>query len=91
MDESVSMNNTTADAKEVFLSALDCTSAEDLIRYLDDACSGNATLRERVEELLLARRQAGSFLGGRWMSATEELVTSVGTMFVTAEPSLAKI
>ena len=42
-------------------------------RYLDEACRGDATLRERVEELLLARRQAGSFLGGRWMSATEEL------------------
>ena len=67
------MNNTTPEAKEVFLSALECTSPEDLTRYLDEACRGDATLRERVEELLLARRQAGSFLGGRWMSATEEL------------------
>ena len=67
------MNNTTPEAKEVFLSALECTSPEDLTRYLDEACRGDATLRERVEKLLLARRQAGSFLGGGRMSATEEL------------------
>ena len=42
------MNNTTPEAKEVFLSALECTSPEDLTRYLDEACRGDATLRERV-------------------------------------------
>ena len=35
-----------------------------------------------MEELLLARRQAGSFLGGRWTSATEEpaIAESPGTV-----------
>jgi serine/threonine protein kinase/tetratricopeptide (TPR) repeat protein len=72
------MSNANAEAKEVFLNALDCTSPEGLTRYLDEACAGDAALRGRVEELLRARRQAGSFLGGNWNSATEELAITEG-------------
>ena len=56
------MNVTTPDAKEIFFAALDKESPEDLSRYLDEACGGNAQLRERVEQLLRAHHQAGQFL-----------------------------
>ncbi len=54
----------TKDAKEIFLGALDCASPEDLAAYLEKACAEDAALRARVEELLRARKDAGSFLGG---------------------------
>jgi serine/threonine protein kinase len=53
-----------ADAKAVFLQALDCTAVDELIRFLDQACGADAVLRSRVEELLRAHRDAGCFLGG---------------------------
>lgn len=52
-----------SDAKEIFLGALDYSSPEDLAAYLDETCRANPALRGRVEELLRARREAGSFLG----------------------------
>ncbi len=67
------MSDAKADAKEIFLGALDCASPEDLARYLDAACHGDAALQHRVEELLRAHREAGSFLGGRWTPATQDL------------------
>src|SRR4051812_1967860 len=71
--QSVFMNKASSYAKEVFLHALDCTSLQDLTHYLDEACNGDAELRGRVEVLLQAQRQAGSFLGGGWTAATEEI------------------
>jgi serine/threonine protein kinase/Tfp pilus assembly protein PilF len=67
------MNDVQADAKKIFLGALDCASPEDLSSYLGQACAGDAALRARVEELLRARREAGSFLGGDWASATQDM------------------
>ena len=51
-------------AKSVFLRALECTSPEELAAYLDRTCAGDEELRERVDELLQAHKQAGRFLGG---------------------------
>src|SRR5258707_11010178 len=58
------MNNVPADAKAIFLEALDCKGADELMRFLEQACGSDAALRTRVEELLRAHRDAGAFLGG---------------------------
>jgi tetratricopeptide (TPR) repeat protein/serine/threonine protein kinase len=51
-----------ADAKRIFLEALEHPGGEALLCFLDEACGGDAGLRARVDELLLAHRDAGSFL-----------------------------
>ncbi len=48
--------------EDIFLAALERTSAEDRRAYLDAACAGDAALRERIEALLSAHYDAGSFL-----------------------------
>src|ERR1044072_5601595 len=48
--------------RELFNQALDCPRAEDQAAYLDQACAGDAALRSRLDELLRAHREAGSFL-----------------------------
>src|SRR6516162_2044459 len=58
------MNDVKADAKAIFLEALDCQEADELMRLLEKACGSDAALRMRVEELLRAHRDAGAFLGG---------------------------
>src|SRR5262245_24048048 len=46
------MSEPRAEAKAIFLAALECEGAEALARFLDQACGADATLRRRVEELL---------------------------------------
>ena len=58
------MGDVKADAKAIFLAALDCKGAKELIRFLEQACGADSVLRNRVEELLRAHRDAGAFLGG---------------------------
>src|ERR1700730_2999112 len=58
------MNDVKGDAKAIFLEALDCKSAEELLRFLEQSCGSDAALRSRVEELMRAHRDAGAFLGG---------------------------
>ena len=58
------MSDAKAEAKAIFLEALDCAGTDELVRCLDRACAADAALRERVEELLRAHREAGAFLGG---------------------------
>jgi eukaryotic-like serine/threonine-protein kinase len=58
------MSDAKADAKAIFLEALDCKGADELMRYLEQACGSDAGLRARVEELLRAHQDAGAFLGG---------------------------
>ncbi len=58
------MSDVKADAKAIFLEALDCKGADELMRFLDQACGADTALRTRVEELLRAHRDAGAFLGG---------------------------
>jgi WD40 repeat protein/serine/threonine protein kinase len=59
------MNAISSDPKEIFFAALDQSSAEERLRFLDQACGTNAPLRARVEQLLAAHADAGKFLGGR--------------------------
>jgi tetratricopeptide (TPR) repeat protein/serine/threonine protein kinase len=56
------MSDVKADPKAIFLEALECPGREELLRFLDGACGGDPALRARVEELLRAHRDAGSFL-----------------------------
>jgi serine/threonine protein kinase len=58
------MHDIKADAKAIFLEALDCKGADELTHFLDQACGTDAALRARVEELMQAHRDAGAFLGG---------------------------
>jgi serine/threonine protein kinase/Tfp pilus assembly protein PilF len=58
------MSDVKADAKAIFLQALEHQSPDELRAFLDDACCGDAALRARAEELLHAHQDAGNFLGG---------------------------
>src|SRR5216684_3156745 len=57
------MNDLKADAKAIFLEALDQKGPDELIRFLDQACGADLALRARVQELLRAHHEAGNFLG----------------------------
>ena len=48
--------------RALFCAALECPTAEEQSAFLDQACQGNAELRARLEELLRAHREAGSFI-----------------------------
>ncbi|HEX2476354.1 MAG TPA: serine/threonine-protein kinase, partial [Lacipirellulaceae bacterium] len=58
------MDQVRADAKAVFLQALDCQSPDELASFLTAACNGDDQLRARVSELLDAHHAAGKFLRG---------------------------
>ena len=58
------MSDAQSDRKAIFLEALDCKGADELLRFLERACGADAALRARVEELLRAHQDAGAFLGG---------------------------
>ena len=44
------MNDAKADAKAIFLEALDCQGADALRRFLEQACGPDAALRTRVDK-----------------------------------------
>jgi eukaryotic-like serine/threonine-protein kinase len=77
------MNDLKADAKPIFLEALDRKAPDELRRFLDQACGADAALRARVEELLRAHRDAGNFLGSPDQSEVtqdEPLAAGAGTV-----------
>src|SRR5207302_1126596 len=47
---------------DLFLAALDIAEPSQRSAYLDDACGGDAALRQRVVELLESHEQARGFL-----------------------------
>ncbi|MGO9918073.1 MAG: hypothetical protein ACLQIB_25700 [Isosphaeraceae bacterium] len=49
-------------AEAIFVAALEKVTAEERIAYLDAACGDDISLRRRVERLLAAHPQVGSFL-----------------------------
>jgi serine/threonine protein kinase/tetratricopeptide (TPR) repeat protein len=59
------MSEVAADPKQIFLAALEQSSAAELQSYLDEACGGNVEVRSRVEALLRAHGDVGNFLGGQ--------------------------
>ncbi len=56
------MTDTAPDIKEIFVEALDLASDAERAVYLDRACADEPDVRARVEALLGAIGQAGSFL-----------------------------
>src|SRR5271168_3739756 len=58
------MSDAKTDAKAIFLEALEYKGADEVRRFLEEACGTDPALRARVEELLRAHQDAGAFLGG---------------------------
>ncbi len=56
------MSDDAVNIESVFSAALALTDAAERTAYLDDACGGNAELREKVGALLKAHSEAGGFL-----------------------------
>jgi serine/threonine protein kinase/tetratricopeptide (TPR) repeat protein len=50
--------------EQIFLEAVELQSLADRIAYLDRACAGDPELRARVEGLIRAHEEAGTFLDG---------------------------
>jgi hypothetical protein len=48
--------------EEIFFAALEKGSPQERAAYLDEACASDADLRRRVEKMLAAQVEAGSFL-----------------------------
>jgi len=53
------MPTSLAELRAVFCDALDCATAAERARFLDQACHGNPELRAEVETLLAAHAEAG--------------------------------
>ncbi len=56
------MNEEPKDIKAIFSQAIEKQIPEERAAYLDKACGNDAGLRQRVEKLIRAHEQAGSFL-----------------------------
>src|SRR5215468_7223470 len=54
--------NDPSPLEAVFFAALEKGSPQERAAYLDEACAGDPDLRRRVEKMLTAQAQAGSFL-----------------------------
>jgi len=56
--------STPSPLESIFFAALEKQSADERRAFLDEACAGNDELRGRVERMLTAQAEAGSFLEG---------------------------
>src|SRR5262245_23242147 len=54
--------NDPSPLEAIFFAALEKGPPQDRVAYLDEACAGDPDLRRRVEKMLAAQAQAGSFL-----------------------------
>src|SRR5947209_6313297 len=54
--------NSVSPLEAIFFAALEQGSPEERAAYLDGACAGDLEVRRRVEKMLAAQAQAGSFL-----------------------------
>src|SRR5262245_4720386 len=54
--------NSLSPLEAIFFAALDQGSPEQRAAYLDAACAGDPEVRRRIEKMLTAQAQAGSFL-----------------------------
>jgi serine/threonine protein kinase/formylglycine-generating enzyme required for sulfatase activity len=66
-------------ANEIFVNALEKSTAESRAAYLDDACGSDHVLHQQVEALLAAHLQAGSFLDRPAAAPAEPATLSVGS------------
>jgi len=58
------MTATDLNLRDIFSQALEVESVDARQAFLDQACQGNADVRQRVEHLLAAHADAGKFLNG---------------------------
>ena len=58
------MNRNQLDLHSIFSAAIELNSADEVSRFLDEACEGNAQARAEVEALLAHHDADGGFLGG---------------------------
>jgi serine/threonine protein kinase len=58
------MIKNSQDIKEIFAEAIQKTTSEELIHYLDSVCRTDASLRSEIESLLASHQEAGKFLKG---------------------------
>jgi TPR repeat protein/serine/threonine protein kinase len=65
--------------RSIFGGALDRPTAEERARFLDEACGSDVVLRQRVEMLLQAHEEAGSFFGDPAKKAVPEATAVVQT------------
>ena len=72
------MTESEPDILAVFSQAVEHASAEERSRYLDEACQGDPTTRQRVESLVQAHFKAGKFLGGKSVEPMETIDQPVG-------------
>jgi hypothetical protein len=70
------MADAKPDVLAIFAESLACESEEERSRYLDEACSGEPHIRDRVEALLRAHRDAGNSLGSPSPSTAQTLGTA---------------
>src|SRR4051812_10185075 len=70
------MTAAEADAKSLFLAALERGEPEQLTAFLDGACGGDVELRAIVDQLLHSHRMMGSIHGGRAEAPAEATLDS---------------
>ena len=64
----------------IFFAALEKGSPQERAAFLDDACAGNPELRRRLEKMLAAQSEAGSFLdrpAGALVATPDEPIAEV--------------
>ena len=76
------MNARERNEVRIFSAALDFTSSSARAAYLDQACHGDARLRQRVEELLRVQAEAEGFFGSS--AAGDPVVEAANTAVVGA-------
>jgi WD40 repeat protein len=84
------MNPDPKRVETVFTAARDLSSAA-RAAYLDEACAGDASLRQRVETLLQADAEAGSFLEQGGQLAAEAVTVGAAEGVTTAPPAGSKV
>ena len=58
------MSTVPKTAKDLFLAAVEKSTPAERAAFLDEACAGDATLRQQVEALLQAHDESGSDSAG---------------------------
>jgi eukaryotic-like serine/threonine-protein kinase len=83
------MTDTIPDIKAIFVEAMDLASEAERSAYLERACAGDSGVRARVEALLGAIGQAGSFLETPALArdASREPATGAGSSTIAFEGS----
>src|SRR5262245_341761 len=78
----------TASERSIFLEALDKTDPAERAAFLDQACGAEAELRRRVEALLKALDEAGSFMSSPAVEvdASATVATGNGPTHVSPGP-----